>query len=153
MPSEGLSPPPIGILARCLWGFGVVSVPLSPMMLGQGHTRGERDRDPPGPPRCEKVGESPTHPPSTFSGERDTEPLVPRPAQAFPGVRGMETPEHPPGRGGQRPLSIPWAERDRDTPLGMPWAERDRDNPTQALPKHPLAQDQINLAEIKLNST
>ena len=74
-----------------MWGIGGVSVALTPMVLGQGHHRGERERGPPGLPRYEKVRE----PVSTLSSERDTEPLVPSPAQAFPGTRGMEMPEHP----------------------------------------------------------
>ena len=66
-----------------MWGFGGVSVALTPMVLGRGHPRGERERGPPGLPRYEKVRE----PLSTLSSERDTEPLVPSPAQAFPEVR------------------------------------------------------------------
>ena len=91
VPGEGLCPSPLGILGRCLWGFGGVSVALTPMVLGWGHPRGERERGPPGLLRYEKVRE----PLSTLSSERDTEPLVPSPAQAFPDGRGMEMNEHP----------------------------------------------------------
>ena len=42
--------------------------------------------------------------PSTLSRERDTEPLVPSPAQAFPEARGMErAPSNQQGKGTETP--------------------------------------------------
>uniref|UniRef100_A0A8U8BKG2 Uncharacterized protein n=1 Tax=Geospiza parvula TaxID=87175 RepID=A0A8U8BKG2_GEOPR len=84
-------------------------------MFGWGHSRAERDRDPPGLPRAEKVGEPPQ--PRAASAVRGTQsPWCPALHRHCLRPEGWRPPEHPPGRGDREPPSIPWAERDRDCP-------------------------------------